>query len=50
MLYGYMGKMLFVDLSEGRITEETPEESLYRDFMGGYGVGAEYFTPGRRAA
>ena len=37
---GYMGKVLFVDLSTGRIQEETPEESLYRDFIGGYGVGA----------
>lgn len=40
MLHGYMGKMLFVDLSTGKITEETPDESLYRDFLGGYGVGA----------
>ncbi len=40
MIQGYMGKMLFVDLSAGKITDETPEESLYRDFIGGYGIGA----------
>jgi aldehyde:ferredoxin oxidoreductase len=40
MLAGYMGKLLFVDLSKGKITEETPDEQFYRDYMGGYGIGA----------
>ncbi len=40
MLYGYMGKLLFVNLSTGEITEETPEDSFYYDYIGGYGVGA----------
>ncbi|MFC1932179.1 aldehyde ferredoxin oxidoreductase family protein [Chloroflexota bacterium] len=40
MAGGYMGKMLFVNLSTGEVTTETPEESLYRDFIGGYGIGA----------
>jgi aldehyde:ferredoxin oxidoreductase len=40
MLGGYIGKLLFVDLTKGEIKEEAPEESLYRDFMGGYGLGA----------
>jgi aldehyde:ferredoxin oxidoreductase len=40
MIGGYMGKMLFVNLSTGEIKEETPDESLYRDYMGGYGLGA----------
>ncbi|MDD5724516.1 MAG: aldehyde ferredoxin oxidoreductase N-terminal domain-containing protein, partial [Syntrophales bacterium] len=40
MIGGYMGKLLFVDLSTGEITEETPEESFYRDYLGGYGIGA----------
>ncbi|HWR70743.1 MAG TPA: aldehyde ferredoxin oxidoreductase N-terminal domain-containing protein, partial [Dehalococcoidia bacterium] len=40
MLGGYMGKLLFVDLSKGEIKEESPDENLYRDFMGGYGLGA----------
>ncbi|MDO8673976.1 MAG: aldehyde ferredoxin oxidoreductase family protein [Dehalococcoidia bacterium] len=40
MLGGYMGKMLFVNLSTGELKIEEPEESLYRDYMGGYGIGA----------
>jgi len=40
MLGGYMGKLLFVDLSKGDIKEEVPEERLYQDFMGGYGLGS----------
>jgi aldehyde:ferredoxin oxidoreductase len=40
MAGGYLDKLLFVDLSRGRIREEKPDESLYRDFIGGYGVGA----------
>ena len=40
MFGGYMGKLLFVDLSKGEIKEEAPDERLYRDFMGGYGLGA----------
>ena len=35
-----MGKLLFVNLSTGEIREETPGENLYRDFIGGYGIGA----------
>ena len=37
---GNMGKILFVDLSNGEIKVETPDETLYRDFIGGYGLGA----------
>lgn len=33
MAYGYAGKLLFVDLTNGTINEETPEESLYREWM-----------------
>jgi aldehyde:ferredoxin oxidoreductase len=40
MANAYMGKILWVDLSTGDIKEETPDESLYRDFLGGYGLGA----------
>jgi aldehyde:ferredoxin oxidoreductase len=39
MLAGYMGKLLFVDLSTGEIKEERPAESLYRNYLGGYGIG-----------
>jgi aldehyde:ferredoxin oxidoreductase len=40
MAGGYIGKLLFVDLSTGTLKEETPDDSLYRDFIGGYGIGA----------
>jgi aldehyde:ferredoxin oxidoreductase len=40
MKRGYMGKILFVNLTTGTINEEKPEENLYRDFIGGYGIGA----------
>ncbi len=35
-----MVRILFVDLSTGERKEERPEESFYRDFIGGYGIGA----------
>jgi aldehyde:ferredoxin oxidoreductase len=37
---GYNGKMLNVNLSTGEITVERPDESLYRKYLGGYGIGA----------
>ena len=40
MAGGYMGKLLFVDLSTGKIEEEKPEESFYRKYIGGYGIGS----------
>jgi aldehyde:ferredoxin oxidoreductase len=40
MLQGYMGRLLFVDLSKGTIKEEELSNQLRRDFMGGYGLGA----------
>ena len=39
MLRGYMGKILFVDLTTGTIKDESPPESLYRDYIGGTGLG-----------
>jgi len=36
---GYTGKLLFVDLTTGTIKEESPSESVYRDFIGGGGLG-----------
>ena len=38
---GYMGKILFVNLSTREVQEERPDEGLYRDFVGGYGLGAK---------
>ena len=40
MAGGYIGKILFVDLSKGEVKDETPEEKLCREFIGGYGLGA----------
>jgi aldehyde:ferredoxin oxidoreductase len=37
---GYIGKILDVDLSTGTLTEEALDESLCRQYIGGYGVGA----------
>ena len=38
--YGYMGKVLFVDLTNRKIHEEELSEEIARSFIGGYGVGA----------
>jgi aldehyde:ferredoxin oxidoreductase len=40
MTGGYMGKILWVNLANGKIKIEKPRESLYRNYIGGYGVGA----------
>ena len=40
MATGYMGKILFVDLSKGELKDEALDEKLCRDFIGGYGIGA----------
>ena len=40
MASGYNGKVLFVDLSSGSIKEECLPEKVYRDFIGGQGLGA----------
>jgi aldehyde:ferredoxin oxidoreductase len=36
---GYTGKILFIDLSAGKIEEETVNEQIYRNYIGGYGLG-----------
>jgi aldehyde:ferredoxin oxidoreductase len=35
-----MGKILWVNLSTGEIKVEQPDDNLYRDFIGGYGLGS----------
>lgn len=39
-MYGYAGKLLFVDLSQGTLREEALTEEMARNFIGGYGLGA----------
>ena len=40
MARGYMGKLLFVDLSTGELKDDPLDEALCKDFIGGYGIGA----------
>jgi aldehyde:ferredoxin oxidoreductase len=40
MANGYMGKILNVDLSSGKLQVEGLDEKLCRQFIGGYGIGA----------
>ena len=39
---GYMGKILRVDLSRERISEEVPDEATLRKYIGGTGLGVKY--------
>jgi aldehyde:ferredoxin oxidoreductase len=49
MTGGYMGKILFVDLSTHTIREEVPEERFYRDYIGGNGIGAKVLYDRQKA-
>ena len=40
MVNGYMGKILFVNLSTGEFKETALEEKMCREYIGGYGLGA----------
>src|SRR5512138_3820959 len=35
----YAGKILLINLTEGTLREEIPDRSVYRDFVGGNGLG-----------
>jgi len=39
MPFGYTGKILYIDLTRSDIKEETPDDKVYRDFIGGRGLG-----------
>ncbi|MGD0663461.1 MAG: aldehyde ferredoxin oxidoreductase family protein [Syntrophorhabdales bacterium] len=41
MARGYMGRMLWVDLSRKELKEEALDEKLCREYVGGYGLGAK---------
>jgi len=49
MARGYMGKMLFVDLSKQKLRDEVLDEKLCRQFIGGYGIGARVLFSGQKA-
>lgn len=40
--YGYMGQILWVDLTKKTTEEETPSEEVYKKYLGGYGLGVYY--------
>ena len=42
LVYGYAGKILRVDLTSERITEEVLDEPTLRKWVGGVGFGAKY--------
>ena len=42
MPYGYMGKILKIDLTSKKIEIETPNENFYRSYMGGSNIGVYY--------
>ncbi len=46
---GYMGKILFVDLSAGKTEEEILDENIYRNYLGGYGLGARILYSRQKA-
>ncbi len=49
MTRGYMGKVLFADLSTGQLKDEALDEKLCRDFIGGYGIGARIIYSRQKA-
>jgi len=42
MPYGYHGRILHVDLTNGTLNVETPDEQFYRKYMGGSALGLYY--------
>ncbi len=49
MTNGYVGRVLWVDLSKGATREEHPNEDLYREYYGGYGIGARMLYERQKA-
>ncbi len=41
MVFGYAGKILFIDLTRKTVNEIVPPEELYRKFLGGAGLGSK---------
>ena len=48
-MYGYMGKILRVNLSNGTITEEFPDDNILKMFLGGAGLATKYLFDEVRA-
>ncbi|MBN1625154.1 MAG: aldehyde ferredoxin oxidoreductase, partial [Deltaproteobacteria bacterium] len=47
--YGYMGKILFIDLEKRNIQEEELSGDLVRDYIGGYGIGVRFIMERMKA-
>ena len=39
---GYWGKILRINLNNGRVWEQAPDEALYREYIGGSGIGSRF--------
>ena len=39
--YGYTGRLLFINLSESKISTTEPDDKFYRKYLGGYGIAAK---------
>ena len=48
-LKGVTGKIAWVDLENGSVTIEKPEEEIYLKYLGGYGMGAYYLYTRQKA-
>jgi len=49
MAHGFMGKILWVDLSKKQLKDEPLDEKTGRDFLGGYGLGARILFSRQKA-
>ncbi len=49
MLGGYMGRILWVDLSARTLRDERLDEHLCRDYLGGYGIGMRLIYDNQQA-
>jgi len=41
---GWMGKVLFIDLTTGSVREEKPDKAVLKDYIGGRGLGIYYLN------
>lgn len=49
MAHGFMGKILWVDLSKKQLKDEPLDEKMGREFLGGYGLGARILFSRQKA-
>ncbi|HJX03042.1 MAG TPA: aldehyde ferredoxin oxidoreductase N-terminal domain-containing protein, partial [Dehalococcoidia bacterium] len=49
MINGYMGKILNVNLNNGKLQDEELDEKLCRHFYGGFGLGAKIIFERQKA-